>query len=205
DYLALRDRIAETYGRGYDALLVAYEGTGTHQATWEWLLQDFPYAFATHGIGVNEFDTAALGRRRLLVVDDGAPRFHMIDGDVAHTAPIARFGIAAFYDPQATTFMAPLSSSWAYVARNCLVLRGLPGHLGIWSPRGRRARLELDIQPPRNPAVLGAEQDGARLGRIRLDDASPAHLAFVIQLRKGFNDVRLRSELPAEAAPDPAA
>lgn len=205
DYLALRERIAERYAHGYDGVLVAYEGTGTHQATWEWLLQDLPYAFATHGIGVNEFDTGALRRRRLLVVDDGAAKFHMIGGDAARTPPIAQFGIAAFYDPQTTTFMTPLSSSWAYIPRNCLVLRGLPGHLGIWSTVRRSAHLELDVQPPRNPTVLGVELDGGPIARSRLHDGQPTHLAFALHLQEGFNAVRLRSELAPDIPPSAGA
>jgi hypothetical protein len=205
DYLALREQIAETYAHGYDGILVAYEGTGTHQATWEWLLQDFPYAFATHGIGVNEFDIGALRRRRLLVVDDGAPKFHMIDGDAAHTPPIAQFGIAAFYDPQTTTFMTPLSSSWAYIPRNCLVLRGLPGHLGIWSTVRRDAHLQMDIQPPRHPTVLGVELDGGQGSQSRLHDGEPTHLALALHLQEGFNAVRLRSELAPEIPPSAGA
>ena len=205
DYLALRERIAETYARGYDGVLVAYEGTGTHQATWEWLLQDLPYAFATHGIGVNEFDIRALRPRRLLVVDDGAPKFHMVIGEGSHTASLAQFGIAAFYDPQTTTFMTPLSSSWGYIPGHCLVLRGLPGHLGIWSKAARRAHLAFDVQPPRNPSVLKIEADGGRIDRSRLRDGEPTRLDVLLDLQEGFNDVRVTSDLPPDVPPSAGA
>jgi hypothetical protein len=204
DYLALRERIAETYAHGYDGVLVAYEGTGTHQATWEWLLQDLPYAFATHGIGVNEFDMRALRTRRLLVVDDGAPKFHMVVGE-GRTPPLAQFGIAAFYDPQTTTFMTPLSSSWAYIPGHCLVLRGLPGHLGIWSRSTRRAHLAFDVQAPRNPSVLRVDVDGQAIDRSRLRDGDATRLDFLLQLQEGFNSVRVSSEMPPDVTPSAGA
>jgi hypothetical protein len=198
-FLALQSKIQEKLREGYDLVLLSYEGSGTKQAGLEWLFQSFPYGFAAHGSGVNEFTTDFFKTRKVLLVSDGSPGVEYFLGNISKTNKgVSKFGQFTLTDITLSPAIIHFSSTWMYHlgALPELTLTGMPGQILAWSPDATQARLTFQIRRQERRGLLHVFVNGEKVRAINVysdgdQTKGVVDLVLPISLKSGLNIIKL--------------